>query len=368
MKATNKVLALVLALIMCLALVACGSSSQGNESAPINYSLGLDTTGNIEGIKALDYVTLGQYTGLEYPEDVLTVTDEELQEALDDFMSNYTYTEKVTDRAIADKDTVNIDYTGYVDGEAFENGSTKGSGTDIVVGTTKYVDDFIEQLVGHKPGETFDIEVTFPDPYENNPALAGKDATFTVTINYITETHTYELTDDFVVANLQEKYGLSTVEDVKDNIRGSLREAKTNDYMWDTILENATFKDIPEKIGNDEMSIVLDQAQYYADYYKTDLATILATSYSVADEEAFRTTYKQQYADQAKYHLLVQALAEDAGLLASGEDVGAYFKENMPDEDLLTYVANYGNGYIYRAITTNKVIDYLAAQNPVPEA
>ena len=103
-------------------------------------------------------------------------------------MSSHTYTNEVTDRAVKDGDTLNIDYVGTVDGVAFEGGSTDGKGTQVTIGVTSYIDDFLEQLIGHRPGETFDIEVTFPDPYENNPDLAGKDAVFTVTVNHIVET------------------------------------------------------------------------------------------------------------------------------------------------------------------------------------
>ena len=65
----------------------------------------------------------------------------------------------------------------------FEGGSTNGAGTEVTIGVTSYIDNFLEQLIGHKPGETFDIKVTFPDPYERNSELSGKDAVFTVTIN-----------------------------------------------------------------------------------------------------------------------------------------------------------------------------------------
>ena len=80
-------------------------------------------------------------------------------------------------------DKVNIDYTGYMDGEKFEGGSTEGQGTDLVLGSGSYIDGFEDGVVGHKVGETFDLNLKFPDDYKLNIELAGKDVTFEVTLN-----------------------------------------------------------------------------------------------------------------------------------------------------------------------------------------
>ena len=88
---------------------------------------------------------------------------------------------------VEDGDTVNIDYVGSVDGVEFEGGSTQGQGTDLVIGSGSYIDDFEEQLIGAHPGDEVDVYATFPDPYNNNPDLSGKEALFEVTINGIYE-------------------------------------------------------------------------------------------------------------------------------------------------------------------------------------
>ena len=84
-------------------------------------------------------------------------------------------------------DTVNIDYVGSVDGVEFDGGNTQGMGTDLVIGSGSYIDDFEEQLIGAHPGDTVQVNVTFPHPYENNTDLSGKEAVFTVTVNGIYE-------------------------------------------------------------------------------------------------------------------------------------------------------------------------------------
>jgi FKBP-type peptidyl-prolyl cis-trans isomerase (trigger factor) len=83
---------------------------------------------------------------------------------------------------VEDGDTVNLDYTGYIDGEAFDGGSTNGEGTALTLGSGSYIDGFEDAIVGHTVGETFDIQVTFPEDYSATN-LAGKEATFSITLN-----------------------------------------------------------------------------------------------------------------------------------------------------------------------------------------
>lgn len=359
-----KVLAAMMALLLCLGLTAC-TGKQGNGDAAVNYSLGLTTDGRFEGIAAKDYVTLGQYTNLTYPEEVTSVKEEDIQSRIDSIMSSHTYTTEVTDRAVKDGDTLNIDYVGKVDGVAFEGGSTDGNGTQVTIGVTSYIDDFLEQLIGHRPGETFDIEVTFPDPYQNNPDLAGKDAVFTVTVNHIVETYTYELTDDFVADNLQADYGYTSIADMREKIAADLHDTQVYNYMIETVLENCPVSEVPQKLVDNEITITVKQLKYQALQYNMDASTLF-TYYGVADEDAFRTTYEEDIRERISQYLVMMAIAEDAGLIATEQDVKDYFLEEMDTEDYSEYVKNYGYGYIYRAVTINNVGNYLQEQNPAP--
>ena len=360
-----KVLAAMMALLLCLGLTAC-AGKQGNGDAAVNYSLGLTTDGRFEGIAAKDYVTLGQYTSLTYPEEVTSVKEEDIQTRIDSIMSSHTYTNEVTDRAVQDGDTLNIDYVGKVDGVAFEGGSTDGNGTQVTIGVTSYIDDFLEQLIGHQPGETFDIEVTFPDPYENNPDLAGKDAVFTVTVNHIVETYTYELTDDFVADNLQADYGYTSIADMREKIAADLHDTQVYNYMIETVLENCPVSEVPQKLVDNEITITVKQLKYQALQYNMDASTLFTYYYGVADEDAFRSTYEEDIREQISQYLVMMAIAEDAGLIATEQDVKDYFLEEMDTEDYSEYVKNYGYGYIYRAVTFNNVGNYLQEQNPAP--
>ena len=89
-----------------------------------------------------------------------------------------------TSLAVKDGDTINIDFIGKIDGIAFDDGSTEGQGTDLVIGSGTYIDNFEDQLVGAHPGDKVEVTVTFPDDY-GAEELAGKEAVFDVTVNGI---------------------------------------------------------------------------------------------------------------------------------------------------------------------------------------
>ena len=157
-------------------------SSGGGTADAVDFSAGLDENGHLTGVRALDYVTLPEnYKAIPVPAADAEVTKEELDAQIASLLANYAEPEQITDRAIEDGDYVNIDYSGSVDGEKFDGGTAEAQ--RVLAGSNQFIDDFLTQIIGHKPGESLSIEVTFPDPYENNPDLAGKDAVFEVTIN-----------------------------------------------------------------------------------------------------------------------------------------------------------------------------------------
>ena len=259
-----RILSLALVLAMALSLAACGGSAAGaassqassaasSSSSSSTYSKGLDENGYWAGITALDYVTLPQnYAAPVLPQEILTADPAMVESNLQAIPYDFATTAQVTDRAVEQGDMVNIDYVGSVDGVEFDGGSTGGAGTSVMAGATNYIDDFLTQIIGHMPGETIDVNVTFPDPYQNNPDLAGKDALFVTTINYIEEAVVPELTDEFVKENLSQYYeGVETVEALTALVEESVRENQLLTFFTDVegYMASCTFtEELPESL------------------------------------------------------------------------------------------------------------------------
>ncbi len=333
---------------------AATSAENRAETASFSPSTSLDENGHWEGVTALDYVTLPEYEGIEVPKDEVTPTDDEIQAQVDSILANFTTTERVTDRAIVDGDTVNIDYVGSIDGVEFAGGSTNNQGTTVTIGVTQYIDDFLEQLIGHKPGENFDIEVTFPENY-GNEELNGKDAVFNITVNHIQEQVTPELTDEWVSENLSDSYGWKTVDEMRSSISENLEHNMLSSYLQNHVVDEATVSEIPEELVAYQEDSAIAEVQNYASMYGFALEDMLAmlTGYSTTDD--YLAANKDAIERAAKSHLVFQAIAEDADITVSDEDVQEYFKNAMGMENVDSLAQSYGMPYLKLVTLLNKV-------------
>lgn len=339
-----------------------GSSAAASSSAStgsFDYSAPFDENGLWKDVKALDYVTLATYKGIEVPSSVHAISDDDVDTQVKSILSGYSTTNQILDRTVADGDTINIDYVGKVDGTEFDGGSTQGKGTDVTIGTTSYIDDFLDQLVGHTPGETFDINVTFPDSYPNNPDLQGKDAVFSVTINYIAEKVAPELTDDFVATNLTGNYGWKTVDEMREGIRKQQSETAIQTYLWKQIDEGSKVSDMPQSVADFPKEAERAVIEASAAQYGVDVATLLASNGITGSVDDWLEGEKDAFELQAKAALIDQAIAEDAGLSVSEDDIKDFFKTNTGSEDYSDAQSTYGIGFIKNTVLSQKVLNYV---------
>lgn len=320
------------------------ASSMVDPTAGIDFSFGLEENGYFSDIKALDYVTLPEdYASLSLPDDVANLDSEIVQSNVDSILAGYATAEQILDREVEDGDTVNIDYVGSVDGVEFSGGSTGGMGTSVLAGSENYIDDFLTQIIGHTPGETIDVVVTFPDPYSNDESLSGKEALFVTTINYIEgEPITPELNDEFVADNLTAQYGWITVEEMETGISTSLLTSQINEYIWSYVPENATFEEVPESVMEQAKQEALASLTMQAAMYGMNIEDLL-TANGLESEDAYLETNLAQIEDTAKVRLLVQAIAEDAKLEVTEESI---IKVIGSDENLAEYEERYGKAYL----------------------
>ncbi len=376
----KRLIALILAVFTVLLLASCGGSanepettgdatasdpadttddvttSENGSSQEPSFGEGLDEKGFLIGIRASDYVTLPDYKNAAIPADVVD-SSEQIESQLKMIAENYTYEVKSPDpeRKAENGDKVNIDYVGSVDGVEFERGSTKGAGTDVVIGETKYIPGFLDQVIGHKAGDNFDINVTFPDPYEKNPDLAGKDAVFNCTVNYIYDEVIPEMTDELIASHSDELRGFTTVKELTDDIEKYYFDMLGGEYVQDYLISNSQFTEVPDAAYEYQVNSMI---QYY---------TLMAAQYGVTFDqavgtsvEAFKEENKETNMRMAKLMLAVQAIVETNDEINIDEEVlKAYFLENNGSEDYSSFVEQYGMPYIMNVVTNDVVIQYI---------
>ena len=381
MKTIKRFTALLLVLMMTAGLTACGSreaettaaeeettaaeetaeestgeaeettaaaEEPSEEETAYDYSAGLDEEGFFEDVLAAEVITqLPDYKNIQVPFDAYNTPDDEVDAYIENMMLYYADTEQDHEKVIESGDTVNIDYVGTVDGVEFAGGSTNGAGTDVTIGVTQYIDDFLEQLIGHKPGETFDVNVTFPDPYVPNEDLNGKDAVFSVTINYVQVDKAPELTDAFVEENFGEGMDVHTIAELKDYIRNYLEDSKVENYLFEHIITGKAEGEIPETV-----------LKFYEDSYTRSAASAgitldeLAGYYDYANGEAL-------VKGEAEKMLTFFAIAEKEGYKITEEYIADYFEKQTGQSDYSYYVEEFGLPFIKNSIIPEFVMEQL---------
>lgn len=321
------------------------------ESITVDYGKGLNEDGTLADVNPADYVTVCEYTGIKIDKSEVSATDDEVQDQIDSLMSGYQTTKEITDRAVKSGDTVNIDYSGTVDGKEFDGGSSQGY--DLTIGSKTFIDDFEDQLVGHNPGETVEVKVTFPEDYSTKD-LAGKDAVFATTINYIAEKEDAKLNDDFVKENLTSAYGFTSVKDMKKKIRENLENNKKNDYVWNYLMENSDYKEIPKELVDIRVDVVIDglKSEMAAQGYSIE---DYMSSYGYEDEQALRDAYYDTCENTIKTYLLADVIGQERKLKVTEDDVKEYFN----GQDYSSYVEIYSKNYINRAVLNSMVVNYV---------
>jgi len=351
----KRTILLIISIVLITALLFTGCNSQDQK---FTYSRDIDNNGYWRGIKASNYVELGTYIGLSIPKNTYTVTEDELQSNLTSILQDHLVKTDVYDRDVVYGDTLNIDYIGRVDGVAFEGGSTGGNGADVTIGVTNYIDDFLEQLIGHMPKETFDIEVTFPEDY-GDEQLNGKDAIFTITINHIVESSIPELTDEFVNATFSESNGWTTVEQMKSGLTENIKDTKVSEYIQDYLTANSTIKEIPQMILDFQDEAIILFYQNYATQYQMELDDFLKQYVGVENQQQLLEQYKEDNEKVSEMHLVIQAVAEDAKIKATKDDVQNYFENYMQTDDYSQYEEIYGLNYLKLTTLVQMVLDHI---------
>ena len=306
-------------------------------------------------------VTLGKYKGVQVTKIDTTVSDEEVNEALEAERQKNSRTVSVTDRAVADGDTAVIDYEGFVDGVAFEGG--KGENHSLVIGSHSFIDTFEEQLIGHNPGEDVEVNVTFPAEY-HAADLAGKAAVFKCKIHEIKSAVAPELNDEFA----QDVSEFDTLEEYKEDLRKQLQankevEAKRakEDEAIKKIIDKSSME-IPEAmIETQSENMINEFAQRIA---QSGLSMEQYMQFSGMTLDKLKEQVRPEAETRIKSSLVLEQIAKEENIEISDAEVDAEVEKmaaqyGMEADKLKEYLGEAEKESMKRDLAINKAVDLI---------
>lgn len=332
---------------------------QNRTVASTDYSAMLNEDGTIEGVNVTDYVKTFDIDGVTLKKADLEFTDAEVEEDIQAQLENFK--ELNTDKTLEVKsgDDVSIDYVGTMDGVEFDGGSAEDY--KLTIGSGSFIDDFEDQLIGTHPGDQVTIDVTFPDPYENNPDYAGKDASFAVTVKGIYELG--EFNDAFVQKNLSDH--AQTVDEYKQYLKDTNYESNlTNaisEYITNNISADKYPKDYVKHLKSLQMTIDEEEYNYMAQMYAAygmsfDYSSVMQYK-GAANADEYETILQEAAEKACLNNMAYQDLAAKAGITVSDEDFETFKTENEITDEMLE---QYGKAYlIQHYIIPEKVQEYV---------
>ena len=336
MKMLKKVIAIAMAAVLLLSVAACGKDG----STTVDGAAVLDENGFFKGIKASDYVTLPEYKGIEVPVGATTPIESVVQASLEGIASNFDTYVEITDRAVEDGDTVNIDFIGYLDGTQVSGTNTGGLGREYVIGdkitlsTIPVEDDFTEQLIGAMPGTQVTVTVTYPENGFDERAR-GKEVDFKVTVNHILGDVIKAPIDDAMAQSVGYANLASLTSAIEEGFVGTTRF----NFFVD-LIKTATCEVVPESVVNFLKNDDLAVYEYEASMYGMTTEEYLNSYYGYESLDAYVEEHMESYRANAVLYLAAQAIAEKEKLMTTDADLVKYTETrgDLTDEELKQYV------------------------------
>ena len=329
-----------------------------------------DNEDNVEvvfTIPVLPEINLGDYKSVKVEKEALDVNDEKVNAEIEIMRSNAGKLKEVADdEAAKDKDVANINFEGFVDGEAFDGG--KAEGFDLTLGSKSFIDTFEDQIIGHKKGDEFDVNVTFPEEYHAEN-LKGKPAVFKVKVNSIKRKEEAELNED-----LAKELGYDSVEDLKAKTKENLIKREEtrieNEYrgkVVDAVVDTVNFE-IPEAVVEREIQFQINRFAQQLQMQGMSLNQYFEMTGQ--DIEKMRESIKESAEKSVKRDLVLTEIAKAENVQATEEEVNAELDRTalmygMDREGLIAEVRKSGNyarfiDEIKYQIINRKTVDLLA--------
>lgn len=281
-------------------------------------------------------ISLDGYKGIEAPKVVKEVTDEDVDQQIENMRQRNARVVSVDDRAAEIGDEVNLNFEGFFGDEAFEGG--KGENYQLKLGSGQFIPGFEDQVAGHKIGENFDVTVKFPEDYQMEE-YAGKEAVFHCLINSISHEELPELDDEFV----KDTSDFDTVDELKADVRKKLEENAENAAA--NSFENAVTLKLIEKVTDPIPHCMFEHRadslmNQFANQLKAQGVSLdLYLQYTGMDQDSLKETYLERAENEVKLRLALEKITELEKLEVSDEDLEAEVarlaeENNMTPDDV----------------------------------
>lgn len=268
-------------------------------------------------------VELGEYKGLKATKKSTKVTADEVKAELARMQEQNSTVSDVDDRAVKKNDIVVIDFEGFVDGKAFEGG--KAEKYELTIGSNQFIPGFEDQIIGHKIGDEFDVNVKFPEDYQAD--LASKDAVFKIKLHGIKVKDIPALDDEFA----KDVSEFDTLDELKKDIKKQLEKRKNDDAeneLHNTLLEEVAKgikAEIPEAMIEKTIDDDVNEYSYRLQSQGLKLETYL--KYTGMDMKGFREGFKERAETQVRLNLALEKIIEKEKIEVTEEDIEAEYKK-----------------------------------------
>lgn len=305
-------------------------------------------------------ITIENYKGIEADKGDASVVADDVKKELASMQERNARVVTVDDRKAKKNDIAVIDFEGFVDGVAFDGG--KGENYELTLGSGQFIPGFEDQIIGHKTGDEFDVNVTFPTEY--TPELAGKDAVFKVVLHEIKMKELPVLDDDFAKDVDDE---VETLAELKKKIKAELSEKKKEDVERD--FESAVLEKVVELVEGEIPEVMYDNKleddvkDYENRLAQQGIPLDTYLQYMGMDRDKFKASMRDNAVKQVKLQLAVEKIAELEKIEASDEEAEAKLKEMADAYQLdVEQVKKWVNiEDVKKDVVGKKTVDFLVA-------
>lgn len=297
------------------------------------------------------------YKGLKAEFDRHIVTDGEVDTQIERLRQQTPNVKVITDRPAQNGDELLLDYAGFCDGEQFAGGTAEQQ--TLVLGSGMFIPGFEDQLIGAKPGDKVDVNVTFPEQYHAD-ALAGKAAQFKCTVHEIREKSVYELDDTFAAA-----LGMESFDKLRDAVRESIQ--RFVDERGDMDLDDRLIRMAAQTLDFDPSPDELDQAlteqmeSLGAQLMQQGLSLDMYAQFTGKTLDELREEQKGDARENLRIRTAIEKIVELEGITVSQEDMTAAVAEvatqnQLTAEEMQSYVNEEFLSAVQRSVEMKKVL------------